>query len=433
MGRLFADLPEHRKLEIDVRGDERLRRAERDQVELQATSLDALIEPDHLARLVWGMVERFDLRPLLDRIQARDGVPGAAHADPAILVSLWLYATLDGVGSARELARLCVAHVAYRWLCGGVSLNHHMLSDFRVEHAAWLDAELTRSLTGLMASGAVRPETIAQDGLRIRASAGASSFRRETRLRVLQKAAAERIAELKGTLEADPRGQKDTKTRRQSAAERAARERMARIDAALAAMPDAKARKARNKGKPEEARVSTTDAEARLMRMPDGGFRHAYSAQFCVETAHGLVVGVEVTTSGGDQDALVALHQQVIDRLGRTPDHWLVDGGFVSAAGIAHVQTHGSRIYAPAGAKDVTAMSRCPQVVSWRARMQTEAAKLLYRKRAATIEWLNANLRNRGLYAVNVRGKAKVRAVLLWHALAHNLARIIRTPGMSPA
>ncbi len=393
MQELLDGVPEQNAPKPAGRGAPRLLlRAERQQAELRAVSLDELIGPDHLARLVWDMVQRFDLQPLLDEIEAREGTPGRPQTDPAILLALWLYATLDGVGSARELDRLCGAHHAYRWLCGSVSTNYHTLADFRVEHAAWLDRELSRGLASLMAAGEVSLDGVAQDGMRVRASAGACSFRRKPRLEQFLTTAQARVAALKTELASDP----DRRTRREAAVARAARERLARVEAALAAMPAAEARKKRNKGEPEQARVSTTDAEARVMKMPDGGFRPACNVQFAAETQHGLVAGVAVTTSGADQDALDDMHAKVTDTYGQAPTNWLVDGGYVSQDGIEAVAERGSKVHAPAG----QALAKCdsPAIVAWRQLMASEAGKLLFRKRGQTIEWVNAGARNNGLF-----------------------------------
>ena len=428
---LLLDTPEQRVAKPAGRGAPRLVQAERRQVELRAVSLDELIGQDHLVRLVWQMVQRFDLRPLLDQVDAREGTPGHPQTDPAILVSLWLYATLDGVGSARALARLCEQHHAYRWLCGGVGINHHTLSDFRVAHADWLDGELSRGLASLLAAGEVSLDSVAHDGLRVRAAAGGSSFRRKPRLEQFLAAAKARVAALKTELTSDP----DRRTRREAAAARAARERLARVEAALAAIPEAAARKKRNKGKPEQARVSTTDAEARVMKpalghltrgMPDGGLRPAYNVQFAAETQHGLVAAVAVTTSGADQDALDDVHAKVTQTYGRAPTNWLVDGGYVSRDGIEAVAARGSQLHAPLG--EVLANCDSALIVAWRERMQSDAGKTLYRMRGQTIEWVNAGARNDGLYGVLVRGVRKVRAVALWHAMAHNLRCVIRIP-----
>lgn len=388
-------------------------------------SLDELIGEDHRARLIWRIVEGFDLSSLLAQVSAREGVAGHPQTDPKILVSLWLYATLEGVGSARALARLCEQHHAYRWLCGGVSVNHHTLSDFRVAHAAWLDGELSRGLAGLMAAGEVDLDSVAQDGMRVRASAGGSSFHRGPRLGRLLAAAQARVAQLKAEVAQDP-GAQDK--RRVAAAARAASERLARIEAALAALPAARARTKRNKGDPDDARVSTTDAEARVMKMADGGFRPAFNVQYAAETRHGLVVGVDVTNSGADQDALDGMHAQVTRRYGRAAANWLVDGGYVSQHGIEAVERRGSKVHAPLGA--ALASSDSAPIVAWRLRMTSDVGRALYRVRGQTIEWVNAGARNRGFYGATVRGLKKLRAIALWQALAHNISRILQTPSL---
>jgi transposase len=402
------------------RGAPRLREAERRQIELRAMTLDELIGPDHLARLIWDIVGRFDLAPLLDAIAAREAAPGHPQTDPRILVSLWLYATLDGLGSARELERLCEQHAAYRWLCGGVSINHHTLSDFRTLHAGWLDHELIRSINGLLASGTIDLQTVAQDGLRVRAGAGKSSFRRQPRLQDFARAAREHVERLKAEVAADPGA---SRTRREAAQMRAARERLQRVEAALAAMPQAQKRKQQNKGDPAQARVSSTDAEARVMKMPDGGFRPAFNIQYCAEAKLGLVIGVGVGVSGADQDELVPMHARVKQAFGRTVTNWLADGGYVSQVGIETLSGCGTAPCIAAG----EVLKRCdsPAIQQWQARMQTEEAKALYRWRARTIEWVNARVRNGGLNAVPVRGVTKTRAIALWHALAHNVSRLL--------
>lgn len=321
--------------------------------------------------------------------------------------------------------------MAYRWLCGGVGINYHTLSDFRVAHTEWLERELVRGLTGLMASGAVDLQTVAQDGLRVRASAGASSFRREPTLRELETLARQRVAALKPELGAEPPSRPSGLTPRQAAQKRAAEDRLARIEAALAAMPEARVRKKRSKGEPNKARVSTSDAQARVMKMPDGGFRPAYNVQFCAETQHGLVMGVMVTTSGADQDALDPMHRQMTKAYDRPIANVLVDGGYVSQVGFEQVTERGSTIYAPLGT--ALADSTSQPIIDWRARMETEDAKTRYRLRGQTIEWVNACVRNNGLYRVTVRGQANVRAVALWHALSHNVRRMLTMAHAIPA
>src|SRR3989454_8419886 len=145
----------------------RLQRPDREQIELRSVDLDGLLPADHRARFVWAFVEGLDLEPLYEAIRATEGEPGRPPIDPAILTALWLYSTLDGVGSARALDRLCAEHDAYRWLCGGVSVNYHTLADFRVEHGETFDRILTQSVAALMVEGVVSLGRVAQDGVRV--------------------------------------------------------------------------------------------------------------------------------------------------------------------------------------------------------------------------------------------------------------------------
>lgn len=230
--------------------------------------LDALLPDDHLARLLWAAVARLDLAAFAAGLTVAEGGPGRAAADPQLLVALWLYATTQGVTSARALARLCVEHVAYLWLCGGVSMNYHSLSDFRVRHEAALDGLMTQVLGRLHHGGLIAFDHVAQDGIRVRASAGAASFHRQA---TLERSLAEARAVLAAVQAADgpPDDDPPSGGRARAARERAARERVARVEAALAALPAAQA--AKPVGKRDQARVSATDAEARVMKMADGG------------------------------------------------------------------------------------------------------------------------------------------------------------------
>ena len=186
------------------KGRPRVQSAVRNQVELRACDLDSALPADHQARAVWAFVHWLDLQALYAQIRAVEGGVGRAPIDPAILMSLWLYATLDGVGSARELDRLCDSDDAYRWLCGGVGVNHHTLSDFRVEHTQWLDSQLTRGVAALLSQGLVSMNRVAHDGMRVRAHAGAASFRRRETLEHLLQDARAQVQALKRELGDDP-------------------------------------------------------------------------------------------------------------------------------------------------------------------------------------------------------------------------------------
>jgi transposase len=429
MNETLFPLPDANEPHVDGGNAEpRVQRPNRTQLELRPTDLEALLPPDHRARVVWEFVAGLDLSPLYERIKALEGGPGRPPIDPAILMALWLYATVEGVGSARALARLCEEHDAYRWICGGVTVNYHTVADFRVDPAAVLDELLTTSVAALLTEGLVELTRVAQDGVKIRASAGGGSFRRGDRLTQALAAAAAQVTAVREQLEADP----GAASRREAAArQRAAEERRRRVAEALAQLPGLEERR-RKAGVKGPARTSTTDPEARVMKMADGGFRPAVNAQLMTATQGQVIVGVAVTNAGTDQGQLRPMVEQVQRRYGRPPAEVLADGGYVDLDDLRAVSgpALGCRVYAPPpGANDPTRAAR-PRwrvddelIGAWRRRMATEDAKGIYRERAATSECVNALARNRGLRQLVVRGLEKARAVLLWFALAHNLMR----------
>jgi transposase len=415
----------------------RLRRANRAQVTPVPAYLDALLPDDHLARLLWQAVEQLDLSAFHAGLKVVEGGPGRAAADPALLVALWLYATTQGVTTARALARLCVEHVAYIWLCGGVTVNYHTLSDFRVAHAEALDGLMTQVLGRLRHAGLVAFDHVAQDGVRVRASAGAASFHRQATLEQALAEAEALLTELRA--EGMPPEDEPPTARQRAARERAARERAERVTAALAGIPAARA--AKEPAQREQARVSATDPEARVMKMADGGFRPAYNVQLAADTAHRVIVGVAVSASGSDMAQAPGMVAQVARRAGALPADWLMDGGFAGLPAIEHVAAAGVRVVAPVARPKAADRdphqplpTDSPALAAWRVRMGLDDIKQLYRLRAATIECVNAQARTRhGLTQLRVRGVGKVRCVVLWAALAHNLLLLVAAPPPPPA
>ena len=413
------------------KGIPRLRVPHRDQVEMHYASLDELLPADHPARAVWQCVNRLDLGRWLGEIKAVEGHVGRNATDPRLLLALWVLATLDGVAHARELDRLCREHLAYQWLRGGVSVNYHLLSDFRSQNAAAWDDLLTQIVGSLLVTGLVTLQRVAQDGMRVRAHAGKASFRRRATLEECLKEAREQIETLKRLADETPA--EATKQQR-AAGERAANERAERIEKALRECEalqrqrEASAKKSGRKAK--EARASTTDPEARTMQFSDGGYRPGYNTQFATDTASGIIVGVDVTNAGTDNEQMAPMAEQLERRYGRPPDEILVDGGFASLDAIEEVEKK-SRVYAPLkekekqlkAGKDPYAAKKGdpPAVAAWRERMGTAAAQAIYRLRCQTAEWVNAICRNRGLYQMPLRGQEKCRTVALLHAITHNL------------
>lgn len=412
--------------EAKTAGAPRLRYANRTQASFQMCSLEDMILEDHPVRTVWAYVEKLDVSPLLSPIRAVEGRPGSSPADPRILLALWFYATLRGIGSARELNRRCVEDLPFRWLCGEVSMNYHTLADFRVAHVEFLDQLLTNGIAGLLQEGLVTMERVAQDGVKVRAGAGAASFRRRGKLERFREEAQAQVEALKSELEDDP----GASTRRQKAARaRAAADRAARLERALEHLPEVEAgKKAKDRAK---ARVSTTDPEARVMKMGDGGYRPAFNVQLSTDTQTQLITGVDVTNSGGDQGKLAPMVEQHEERYGKRPKEHLADGGFAKNEDIERIGAAGTTAYVPVPpSKDPNRSPHTPraddgpEVAAWRRRMGTPEAQAIYKERASSAECVNALARNRGLQQFRVRGLAKVRAVVLMYVLVHNLMRV---------
>lgn len=415
-------------------GKPRLKKVNRTQVEFRTIDLDSTIAPDHRARLVWAFVEQLDLQAFHAKIKAVEGSAGQNAIDPAILIALWLYATLEGVGSARALDRLCQAHDAYRWICGGVSVNYHTLADFRVQHMEAVNELLTESVAALMAEGLVSLNRVAQDGKRVRASAGSKSFRRRPSLEKCLSEAREQVEALRQEVEADPAA---TSKRQKAAQERAKRERQSRVEKALKRMKELEARQEKKvqdkKAKREKlpaARASTTDPEAQNMKMPDGGFRPAYNTQFATDTDSLIIVGVDVSNQGNDNGLALPMVEQLQAEYQEVPKEHLIDGGFMDHEDYTQLEQMGVRVYAPVATSRTSKTdpyqpkrSDTPEVIAWRTRMATDEAKTIYKQRASTAELINAIQHNRGLTAYRVRGLVKVKAVALWYALSHNLMR----------
>lgn len=431
---LFDELPEQRGPDR-ARGKPRVQEPERNSIELRAVDLNSLVAPADPVRDVWAYVGTLDLASLYVRIEAREGEPGRPPISPKLLLALWLYATLRGIGSARELARLCEREIGFQWLCGGVGVNRHTLAAFRVDNDGLLDRLLSESVAVLIKEGLVKLDRLSLDGLRVRASAGAKSFHRGDTLKKILKKTTKLVAGLRHELDDDPAARD---RRRRAAQEHAAADRMARIKAAqkrLEMLQKERDRRAKtNAGQTKqqkEPRASTTDPEARVMKMPDGGFRPAYNGQIIAEPTTGVILGVAIDTSGSDHGWIKPMIEQVKNRFGRTPKELLVDGGFSHAEDIEWAarpengavaifmaptkNKHGSDPYRPRRGDG-------PGIAAWRTRMASDAGQLIYKLRSVH-ERINAHLRQRRLYQLPLRGRAKARTTLLWHALANNLAR----------
>lgn len=431
---LFDALPEQQGPQR-VGGQPRLREPQRDQLELRSMDIDSLIGEDHTVRLIWAYAEQVDTTELEDAIKSREGVAGHPAIAPRLALALWLYATSQGVGSARALARLCESDDAYRWLCGGVSVNYHTLSDFRLGHGEFLDRLLIENVATLEACGLIDLDRLAQDGMRLRASVGAASYRRQRTLEEHLARAQEVVEQLKREVDGDPG---ISSKRIQAARKRAAQERVEKVKAAITVLGAVKVqRKRREKTnrnqveKQKEPRASTTDPEVRVMKMADGGFRPAYNVQVVTAAGEQIVVAVEPSTVGSDRGLIRPMLEKIRVVFGRLPKQHLADGGFGAGGDIEWAHGEGAAIYCPpTKSKHGTDPYKPrdddgPGVSAWRSRMASAEGKAEYRDRSIC-ECVHARWRNWNLVRLNVRGKAKVRTVMLWHALTNNVLQADR-------
>jgi transposase len=427
---LFADLPVQKDERVTDPGQPRMREPVRDQIELRAVDLEALVAADHPVRVIWTYVEKLDLGELEEAIRARTHTAGQAPASPRLLLALWLYATSEGVGSARALARLCESHDVYRWLCGGVSVNYHGLADFRTAHPELLDRLLSENVASLSVAEVIDLDEVAQDGLRVRASAGTKSFRRRKKLHKELRKAQRLIRQLKDEATDDPQAS----SRRIAAAnERALREREQRVAAALKKLAEIEAERERrsktNKKeveKQKEPRASTTDPDARVMKMADGGFRPAYNCQLSTIAGGQIVIVPDVKTVGSDRGLARPMLEQINRRHGRWPKRLLIDGGFNKNEDTEWAADRGIKVYGPPSHSKhqrdpyEPRDNDGPGVAAWRARMKSPRGKSIYKRRAQA-ECINARFRNWGLQQFTVRGLKKVQTVLRWFALTNNI------------
>lgn len=396
-------------------------------------TIDELIPPDHKARLVWALVEDLNLTPLYEEIKSVEGHAGRPATDPHILVTLWLYATDEHLASAHELARRCRDCDPYKWICGGVCVNYHTLADFRVEHPEWLREQVVSRIAAMRSEGLVSLATVGQDGMRVRANAGNDSFKKVEKLAQLLEDAEQQWDQLQEEFERS----EQLSPRQRAARQRAARERIERIKHAQEEVKKvAQQREKRKKGDGQRARASTTDPEARRMKMGDGGYRPAYNVELATDLDSLVIVGVDLINVGSDSGQMEPMVQRIEseqESLSKDAEYY-VDGGFATQDDIQSVGQRGVTVFAPL--KEVARQERegknpyarrqgdKEHVGAWRERMGRPKAQEKYKQRSKT-EYPNATCRNRGLHQFLVRGLEKVKTIVMWYVLAHNLFRMV--------
>jgi transposase len=400
---------------------------------MRLLSLDQWLPADHRARLVWTYVKGLNLDSYYRELEVTANSPGRSAIAPEILVALWLLATLEGIGSGRELARRCKRDIGYLWILGGVTVNYHSLSDFRVRPD--VEKLLIDTVAVLVHQELVPLDTIAQDGMRVRASAGSSSFRRKPTLEKLQAEAQQHVTSLREKAEKDDAGE-DGRSKQQAAAERAARERQERIDEALRQHEELSQRREKRKaGDGEKTRVSTTDPDARVMKMANGGYDPAFNVQFATDAESRIIVAVEVTNAGTDAGELPPMLEKIQKQYGRTPSEALVDSAYATHDSVTTAFQQGVNVISTVPrASELEQNGKDPharqprdtdEYAAFRACMADPECQALYKTRPSIAEFPNADCRNRNLRQFRVRGLLKVKAVAIWHALAFNFMRLI--------
>jgi transposase len=338
----------------DAPGPERTPRFQlvnRNQFLWHAVDVEKLVETDHLVRAIWELAGQLDLSRFSADVKAVDGVAGRPAYDPRLLISLWVYAYSQRVSSAREIERRCAYDPAYQWLTGMQEVNHHTLSDFRIQHQEALDGLFTQLLAVLEQEELITLERVVHDGTKVKASASGNSFHREKTLQAHLEAARQRVQEM-----GDPR-EEEVSRRAAAARERAAREKVERLEQALEEMqkvqaaPEARAEKS-------ERRVSETDPEARVMKQGDGGYAPSHNVQISTDTEHGIIVGVSVTQAANDQQQLVPAVEEIERRMGRPPEHLVVDDGYTTRENVVAAADRGLDLIGGTMEGDAKAASR---------------------------------------------------------------------------
>ena len=323
----------------------------RQQMVWRAVDVERLLEADHLARAIWEMTGRLDLTSYTDEVRAVEGGVGRPPIDPRLLIALWVYAYSEKVSSAREIERRCSYHPAYQWLTGCEVVNHHTLSDFRVDHQQALDGLFAQLLGILSSEGLITLEQVVHDGTKVKAAASGKSLHREETLRAHLQAAQERVRAM-----GDPRDEAAA-GRSERAQQRAAREKVARLQQALEELKKVQAAP-EGRAEPSQRRVSETDPEARVMKQGDGGYAPSHNVQISTDTAHAIIVGAGVTQEATDQQQLVPAVEEVKKQNGRAPGQMIVDEGYTTRENILAADERGLDLIGSTMEKDAEAVRK---------------------------------------------------------------------------
>jgi transposase len=340
--------------ENPIRKHPLIRYVNRRQLSWRTVDVEHLLGEDHPARAIWALVGGLDLSRFYQSIASSTEEGGRPAIDPQLLISLWVYAYSEGIGSAREVARRCAFDPAFQWLTGLQEVNYHTLADFRVEKQRELDELFTQVLAALGKEGLITLDQVMQDGTKIKALASGRSYQREGTIREHLERARQRVTEM-----GDPRNEETSAKTRQARA-RARRAQQERLESALQELQKLQAQKSGEKAK-KQTRVSSSDPQARVMHQSDGGLALSYNAQISADAAHGLIVGVAVTQEANDSAQLLPAVERIAERLQKKPQQMVADGGYTTRENIAKMAERAIDFLGSLGREETPSGATAPQ------------------------------------------------------------------------
>lgn len=403
-----------------------------DRSRVSPVSLDEQLPDDHPVRGLWEYVCQLDLDPFRRPAKAVVGHPGAPLLPAELLFALWLWATSEGVSSARLLTEKCTRDLPYQWLCGGQPVNYHSLAAFYADHGLALRAQFVEHIAALRQQGLIGLVEVTLDGRKIPANASKDNYRREGTLQRHLDEAERHLLRLQA------QRQPGASARQAAARLRGARDRRERLQRALAVVRQRQEQRRqanRKASPPEQARANETDPDVAKMKMPDGGYRQAYNVETVTDVSSGLIVTVAVTNQGSDNGQLGVLMRQLQQEQQALPQAVLVDSGFADQGDVESLESRGVQVLMPPKnekqerqqGQDPYARKRrdSAAVAGWRARMGQPEARARYRRRAPVAEGVHAQQANRGWRRFRLRGLAKALVEATWQALAQNVVRLL--------
>jgi transposase len=315
----------------------------RNQMMWLATDLEQLIPADHTARAIWALIGRLDLKAFEEEIKSVEGEGGRPLWPPGLLISVLLYAYSQGVSAVRQMERMMEEEPGMRWLCAGQVINYHTLADFRMGQKSRLEGLFTGVLAVLEQEGLIDLSTVMQDGTKVRAVAGKESFHRRKTLEEHRERAREALWQLEEQSPNEPEAERRTVA--EAARQRAVREKVERMQAALQELEQREA--AAKPGHASELRVSESEPEARKMKQSDGGWAPSYNVQTSTDAKQKILLAVSVTQEANDVEQLQPAIQQIEIHTGSKPKRVITDGGYTSRENVSAMASQQIEFVAP--------------------------------------------------------------------------------------